>query len=73
MSCGYHLYTDESTTCCSEIFLVHNVEIAHVTLTRPLMEHSLITRLRLQMADQCTKFEVSGVSRCGDFTWGVKF
>jgi len=25
------------------------------------------------MADQCTKFEVSSVSRCGDFTWGVKF
>jgi len=39
----------------------------------PLREHSLITRLRLCMADQCTKFEVSIVSRCGDFTWGVKF
>jgi len=25
------------------------------------------------MADTCTKFEVSSVSRCGDFTWGVKF
>jgi len=25
------------------------------------------------MADPCTKFEVSSVSRCGDFTWGVKF
>jgi len=24
-------------------------------------------------ADPCTKFEVSGISRCGDFTWGVKF
>jgi len=23
------------------------------------------------MADPCTKFEVSSVSRCGDFTWGV--
>ena len=25
------------------------------------------------MADPCTKFEVSSVSRCRDFTWGVKF
>jgi len=25
------------------------------------------------MADWCTKFEVSSVSRCGDITWGVKF
>ena len=25
------------------------------------------------MADPCTKFEVSSVSRCGDFTWGVNF
>jgi len=24
------------TTCCGEIFKVHNVEIAHVTLTMPL-------------------------------------
>ena len=40
---------------------------------RPLREHSLITRLRLRMADPCTKFEVSSVSRCGDFTWDVKF
>jgi len=40
---------------------------------RPLMEHSLITRLRLRMADPCTKFEVYSISRCGDFTWGVKF
>ena len=23
------------TTCCGEIFLVHNLEIAHVTLTTP--------------------------------------
>jgi len=23
------------------------------------------------MADPCTKFEVSSISRCGDFTWGV--
>ena len=36
---------------------------------RPLREHSLITRLRLYMADTFTKFEVSSVSRCGDFTW----
>jgi len=38
-------------------FKVHNVEIAHVILTtrpRPLREHSLITRLRLRMANPCT-------------------
>jgi len=29
---------------------------------------SLITRLKLRMADPCTKFEVSSVSCCGDFT-----
>ena len=39
----------------------------------PLREHSLITRLRLNMAVPCTKSEVSSVSRCGDITWGVKF
>jgi len=31
----------------------------------PLREHSLITRLRLRMADPCTKFEVSSISRSG--------
>jgi len=30
-------------------------------------------RLRLRMADPCTKVEVSSVCRCGDITWGVKF
>ena len=25
------------TTCCGEIFKVHNVKIAHVTLTTPLL------------------------------------
>jgi len=40
---------------------------------RPLREHSLITTLRLRMADPCTKFEVSSVSRCGEITRGVKF
>jgi len=39
----------------------------------PLREHSLITRLRLHMADPCTKFEVSSVSHCGDISHGVKF
>ena len=34
---------------------VHNVEIAHVTLTTPTWENSLITRLRLHMADLCTR------------------
>jgi len=32
---------------------------------------SLITRLRLCMADPCTKFEVSSDSRCGKITRGV--
>jgi len=40
---------------------------------RPLRKHSLITRLRHCMADRCTKFEVSSVSRCGEITRGVKF
>jgi len=40
---------------------------------RPLREHSLSTRLRLHMADPCTKFEVSSISHCRDITWGVKF
>ena len=40
---------------------------------RPLTKHSLITSLRLCMADPCTKFEVSSFSRCGDITRGVKF
>ena len=39
--------------------------------SRPLREHSLITRLRLDMADPCTKSEVSSVSRCREITWGV--
>ena len=40
---------------------------------RPLRELSLITRRRLCMADPCTKFEVSSISRCGEITRGVKF
>ena len=32
------------------------------------MEHCLITRLRLHMANPCTKFEVSSISRCGDIS-----
>ena len=39
---------------------------------RPLREHSLITRLRLHMADPCTKVEVSSISGCGEITRGVK-
>ena len=38
-----------------------------------LLTYSLITRLRLRMADPCTKFEVSSVSRCEDITRDVKF
>ena len=30
--------------------------------------HSLIKRLRLHIADPCTKFEVSSVGRCGEIT-----
>jgi len=40
---------------------------------RPLGEQSLVTRLRLHMADPCAKCEVSSVSHCGDITWSVKF
>ena len=40
---------------------------------RLLREYSLITRLRLRMADPCTKLEVCSVSRCGDISLGVKF
>jgi len=49
------------------------VELCILPVYRRLREHSLITRLRLHTADPCTKFEVSSVSRCGDFTWGAKF
>jgi len=38
-----------------------------------LLTYSLITRLRLRMADPSTKFEVSSVSRCEDITGDVKF
>ena len=63
-SCGYHLYTDDlpwrnflSPQCrnCSR-----DPDHAH-------LGNSLVTRLRLNMADPCTKFEVSSVSRCGDY------
>jgi len=40
---------------------------------RPLRKHLLITRLRLCMANTCTKFEVSSVGRCGEITRGIKF
>jgi len=39
---------------------------------RPLRECSLITRLRLRIANPCTRFEVSSFSRCRDFTSGAK-
>ena len=73
LSFVYHLSTDDllwrnflSPQCrnCSR-----DPDHAHLTLR----EHSLITRLRLHMADPCTKSEVSSVSRCGDITWGAKF
>ena len=36
LSCVYHLYTDDLLW---RNFQVHNVEIAHVTLTTPLTHH----------------------------------
>ena len=57
MSCGYHLYTDD--------LLWQNF------LSPQCREHSLITILRLRMADPCTKFEVSSVIRCRDISQGV--
>jgi len=47
------------TTCCGEIFWVHNVEIAHVTLTTLLSGNFFIGRVGLAIVSQCTKFEVS--------------
>jgi len=41
-------------------------------INKPTKEHLLITRLKLCMTDPCTQFEVSSISRCGDFTWGIK-
>jgi len=40
---------------------------------RTWLSRALVIRLRLHMADPCTKFEVSSVIRCGDITWGLKF
>jgi len=62
------------TTCCGEIFEVRNVQIAHVTLTTPIREHSLITRLRLRMADPCklTKSDVSRFTRYEAMNGGAK-
>ena len=61
------------TTCCGEIFKSTMQKLLTWPWPRPLREHSLITRLRLHMADPCTKSEVSSISRCGDITWSVKF
>jgi len=62
------------TTCCGKIFLSPQCR-SWLTWPwpRPLRKHRLITKLRLCMADPCTKFEVSSFSRCGEITRGVKF
>jgi len=49
------------TTCCGEIFKVHNVEIAHVTLTTPLA-----------VVSQCTEYEVSRFTRYEAVNGGAK-
>ena len=69
LSCVYHLSTDDLLW---QNFLSPQSR-NYVTLNTIHLRHSLITRLRLHMADPCTKSEVSSVSRCGDNTWGVKF
>jgi len=60
-------YTSYTTKYAGVVGLMHNAT------GFVLREHSLTTRLRLHMANPCTKFEVSSVSRCGDITRGVKF
>jgi len=60
------------TTCCGEIFKVHNVEIAHVTLTPPLSGMIFIGRVGLAILSQCTKFEVSGFTRYEAMNGGAK-
>ena len=37
------------------------------------LTHHKTKTSQVRMADPCTKFEVSSIIRCGDFTWGVKF
>ena len=51
------------TTCCSEMFEVHNTETAHVTLTTPRSGKIFIDRVGLATVSQCTKFEVSRFTR----------
>jgi len=68
MSSGYHLYTDNLLW---RIFLVNNVEIAHVTLTTPTQ--GTLTRHKTKTSHNrpCTKFEVSSVS-VAEILHGVK-
>jgi len=70
-SCVYHLYHDELAVAKFSKSTMY--KLLMWPRPRPLREHSLITRLRLRMADPCTKFEFFSVSRCGDCAWGVKF
>jgi len=60
------------TTCCGEIFRVHNVEIAHVTLTTPLSGKIFYPQVGLAMVNQCTKFEVSIVHPLRSYEWRCK-
>jgi len=57
----------------AKFFKLHNVEIAHVTLTTSSLGTLTYHKTKLRMDDPCTKFEVYSVSHCGDITWGVKF
>ena len=49
--------------------------VQHLTATSQLLVGYNETELicKKYLSDPCTKFEVSSVSRCRDFTWGVKF
>ena len=69
-SCVYHLYTDDLLWW--NFLSPQGRNCSRDADHAQLREHTLITRLRLHMADPCTKSEVSSVSRCGNITWGVK-
>ena len=75
----YVSYTNRRRSSCVSLPVYRRLAVAKCSKStmyklltwpwpRPLREQALITRLRLRMADPCTKFEVSR-----DFTWGVKF
>ena len=51
--------TNTPTTCCGEIFYVHNVEIAHVTLTTPTQ--GSVSQHKANTSHDQPAFEVSSL------------